>query len=140
MTNMPSEGVSGLKGTANLSGRHTTGSMYSVNAAASHAAARMTVTAMGAPHRNATVKPAESEIRVNQIQRILLEPCHRQDDCPWQGRPESESRREASDSMRTSMKRGEVGCKNSPHSILGIVSLPAASFVHTQPAGSLPGQ
>jgi len=92
--NMPSEGVSGLKGTANLSGRHTTGSMYSVNAAASHAAARRTVTAMGAPNRNATVKPAESEIRVKHNQRILLEPCHRQDDCPGRGAPSRQARRE----------------------------------------------
>ena len=55
--NMPSAGVRGLSGTANLVGRHTTGSVYSVLAATSHSTASTTYSGMGARSLNATVKP-----------------------------------------------------------------------------------
>jgi hypothetical protein len=58
VANMPIAGVMGLKGTANLSGRHTTGSMNRVAAAAAQHTSSTTSTATGPRNRKATVKPA----------------------------------------------------------------------------------
>lgn len=67
MANMPMAGVMGLKGTANLSGRHTTGSISSVAAAPAQHTSSTTVSATGPRSRKDTVKPASSETRAQKV-------------------------------------------------------------------------
>jgi hypothetical protein len=66
VANMPIAGVMGLKGTANLLGRHTTGSMNSVAAAAAQHTSKTTVNATGPRSLNDTVKAAAKHKSCNR--------------------------------------------------------------------------